>query len=357
MDLQTELASVAKQLNQIIEQDTFPDTIQPEFLKNAVKSYPCRGGKRLRPALLLWTCGLFSGNVETAKYAAAAVEIYHNWTLVHDDIIDNDDFRRGQPTTHTELATFAEAQYSIDKNVASIFGRDFAILAGDIQQGWAINMVYKSLELGLSAELILTISRRLQELVNRELISGEALDIEFSYRHPADISVEEVETMLTGKTAILLQFCAETGAMIALNTTDPQHPTVKKAGEFAKLAGLAFQLRDDWLGIFGNAETFGKPICSDMSESKPTFLLISALTNLTGNDKECLEQLLGKADYSQDEIEQIRDLLRSSGAEKTNNEKAEKYGSQAKQILADLPENGYQTLLKEWCSYLIDRHI
>ena len=101
--LKNELAAVASVIDELLENDDYPNIVQPEYLREAVRAYPCQGGKRLRPALLIWSCGLFGGNVEQAYNAAAAVEIYHNWTLVHDDIIDNDKVRRGAPTSHCFL--------------------------------------------------------------------------------------------------------------------------------------------------------------------------------------------------------------------------------------------------------------
>ena len=142
--LKEELKSNALRVSEIIRDDEFPLAVTPFFLRGAVMDYPLRGGKHLRSALLNWSCGLLGGNIETAKFAAAAVEIYHNWTLVHDDIIDNDIMRRNKPSTHVDLANFAEKCYQTDKDKSNKFGRDFAILTGDVQQGWAANMLMKS---------------------------------------------------------------------------------------------------------------------------------------------------------------------------------------------------------------------
>ena len=135
-DLKTEMKAAAEKINHIIRNDSFPETIRPEELRIAVRTYPSMGGKRLRPILLLWTCGLFNGDPETALPAAAAVEIYHNWTLVHDDIIDCDDIRRGNPSTHIQLKNDLRNTYQLQNDeLCQKYGRDLAILAGDIQQG------------------------------------------------------------------------------------------------------------------------------------------------------------------------------------------------------------------------------
>ena len=160
MNMKEELIKVKGRIDSILENDDFPGTIRPEYLRDAVRAYPCRGGKRLRPALTMWCCGLLGGNTVLAEYAATAVEVYHNWTLVHDDIIDNDDYRRGEPTTHTVLTEYAQKNliFGQSQNTPRKYGRDFAILAGDIQQGWAMNLLLKSVEKGVDADVVLSLS-------------------------------------------------------------------------------------------------------------------------------------------------------------------------------------------------------
>ena len=101
--MQAALREVAAEIDRVIADDAFPETVQPAFLRDSVRDYPGRGGKRLRPALLLWCCGLLGGELRRAWLPAAAVEVWHNWTLVHDDIIDRDALRRGVPTAHCRL--------------------------------------------------------------------------------------------------------------------------------------------------------------------------------------------------------------------------------------------------------------
>ena len=214
-----ELCAIREKIDNIIKYDDFPTRVRPEFLRQAVLDYPCRGGKRLRPALLIWSCGLLGGDTGKALLPAAAVEIYHNWTLVHDDIIDNDDFRRGVPATHKLLESKAINLFGRAGGDFRKFGSDFAILAGDIMQGWAINMLLKSEREGVPSDVVLALVREMQTLVNRELISGEALDVEFSYKPVDSISSAEVLEMIRLKTGVLLSFCAVAGAAIALETS------------------------------------------------------------------------------------------------------------------------------------------
>lgn len=147
-----------------------------------VRLYPLRGGKRLRPALTLWSCGAVGGDPVRALNAAAAVEIYHNWTLVHDDIIDCDELRRGKPTCHVELRKVGTGLFQLNADRARKYGEDFAILAGDLQQSWAMDVLIRSTDRGVSPETTLAMARRMESFLGRELISGEALDVEFEYR-------------------------------------------------------------------------------------------------------------------------------------------------------------------------------
>ncbi len=352
-----ELKNIAAQIDTVIREDAFPATIEPAFLRDAVRDYPCRGGKRLRPAIVLWSCGLLGGKPESATHAAAAAEIFHNWTLVHDDIIDNDDFRRGQPTTHAALRQFSCDTYKLDGNAAAKFGADFAILTGDLQQAWANSMLLRSVEAGVSAELTLKLALRMQDFVNRELISGEALDVEFPLIGPEKLSTEQVNRMLYLKTGVLLQFCAETGAMIALGSADREQPAIKALGEYASDAGIAFQYRDDWLGLYGDQEKFGKPIGSDLAEAKPTLMLIKALEALSPQGKSELLSLLGRDSYSGQAIDRARFLIRDSGAEDFVLRESESRIRNAHAKLMTLPENPYRKLLEELLAYLIGRTV
>lgn len=350
-----ELSNVAALIDAEIENDDFPSEVKPEYLRLAVKDYPCHGGKRLRPALLLWSCGLVDGEIDHAIPAAAAVEIYHNWTLVHDDIIDNDNIRRGAPTTHIQVADYAVKHFEADAVAADKFGRDFAILAGDIQQGWSVNMLLKSAERGVSAPVTLALCRRMQELVNRELISGEALDVEFPLRGWRSIGSEEVMRMLYLKTGALLRFCTEAGAAIGIGTRDFSEPVISSLGEFASSAGIAFQLRDDWLGIFGDFEKFGKGIGSDLVEGKPTIMLLKTFELIGESDREKLESLIGLPEYTVAQIETVRKLMRDSGAEKYVLDKSAELSVKGRSILQCFDDNRYRQLLLELNEYLVSR--
>ena len=350
-----ELKKVASQINELIINDDFPANIEPDYLRATVMDYPSRGGKRLRPALLIWCCGLLGGNTDTALYPAMAAELFHNWTLVHDDIIDEDRMRRGQLTTHESLRLYAQKNFEAGDLTADKFGQNFAILAGDIQHGWALNTVLKSAERGLSAELALALAQRLLKLGSNQLISGEALDSEFPMRKWDELSSEEILHMLELKTGALLRFCAEAGAAIALNTCDFERKEIKMLGDFAVAAGIAFQLRDDWLGIFGDFDKLGKDIASDLATKKPTILLLKTFESLKPELQLHLNGMLGLDEYDQNIIKQVQNLMRKCGAEAYVRGKTEKFTAQATEILYEFPDNKYRSYLLELTSFLINR--
>jgi len=353
MGLLEELGEVSGRVGRLLAADDFPEGIEPEALRAAVRSYPLRGGKRLRPALLLWSCAALGGDPEKALHAAAAVEVYHNWTLVHDDIIDEDLTRRGQPSTHAELMGHAATKLGQTGRAAAKYGVDFAILAGDLQQAWANRLLLKAVQDGAPPALVLSLAAELQDKVGRELISGEALDVEFPYRGLGAIGSDEVRRMLYLKTGALLSFCAEAGGKLAVGKPEGDERTAALA-EFAAAAGVAFQLRDDHLGVYGTAK-LGKPICSDIRSAKPTLLLLKSLERLDPEGRGRLMSYLGAESFTEPQIAEIRSLITACGAEAEVLAETEALSVQAKAALSRLPDNPYRGLLLELNDYLVSR--
>lgn len=349
------LKKVSKAVDSLLASDRFPGTIRPEYLRTAVLDYPLNGGKRLRPAVLIWCCRMLGGKESQALYPAAAAEVCHNWTLVHDDIVDQDKTRRNRPTCHVALASEVRSRFGLAESEAERTGRDFAILTGDVQQGWANDLLLRSAEHGVSPKVVVGVMRRFQELANRDLICGESLDVEFSLRSLESIELDEVREMLRGKTGALLRFCAEAGAMIALDTDDPETPEVKKLGEFALAAGNAFQLRDDYLGIFGDFETLGKSVGGDLREGKATILLLASLRMAQPAARARLLRMLGHREYTQHDLETVRRIMIDSGAAECVNNEAAELAARAREILMEFPKNVYRKCLLELVDYLIAR--
>lgn len=355
MNLFKEIEKISEKITELLKTDDFFTGIRPKELQDAVKSYPLRGGKRLRPVLTLWACGLLGEDTEKAIYAAAASEVYHNWTLVHDDIIDNDDMRRGTPSTHKKLSSFAKKKYKLNETQAEKYGVALAILAGDLQQSWAINLILKISKLDIPENVVRSICNDMVQYLSVRLISGEALDVAFSYRSIDSITHKEIENMLYLKTGALLNFCAIAGAKIALKTTNTEHNKIKKLTNFTTSLGIAFQLRDDWLGIFGDAEKLGKPIGSDISSAKPTLLMMETLKMTDVKSKQNLLSLLGKNKISKKELKTVKKIMKNSGSEEFISNKITTLQTKAAEILSSFPDNNYKKLLLELNEYLATR--
>ena len=241
------------------------------------------GGKRIRPALVLAACEMFSDNINESIAPALGIEILHNFTLLHDDIIDNSDIRRGKPTVHKK------------------WNENTAILSGDVMQIIAYQYIAK------------TKTEYLKEILDlfsataTEICEGQQFDIDFENR--TDVSVDEYLEMIRLKTAVLLGAALKIGAIVGgAGETDKN-----LLYDFGVNLGLAFQLKDDLLDVYGDADTFGKKIGGDIICNKKTFLLISALQKAEGNTKKELLDWLETENFNPDEkiksVRKIYDLL------------------------------------------------
>lgn len=348
------LGVINSRVDEWLRTDPFPAAINPAWLREAVLAYPRRGGKRLRPALTLWCCGLAGDDSERAWPAALAVELYHNWTLIHDDIIDGDATRRGLPSCHILLEQAAAAQLpAMSRARRERFGRDQAILAGDILHGWSMAVLARMSAGGVSGEVTQALVSRLASRVTPLLISGEVQDVEYGYR--AAVRPAEIWRMMFRKTGVLLQFAAEAGAMIGAGTADPLHPAPRRLGRMARQAGIAFQLRDDWLGLFGDEATLGKPAGSDLREGKQTLLFTTALAGLEAPGRQRLLQLSGRPDLSPDELEEARALVRHSRAEAVLRRREERLIQAARAALLTFPDTPWRRLLADWLRFVCER--
>lgn len=345
----SELALCAGRIDTLIAEDSFPCAVVPEYLQKSMRYYPAAGGKRLRPAIMLWSAAAAGGDMEKILPAAAALEVFHNWTLVHDDIIDDDDVRRNKPTAHIVLSQALPVEKSQQKK----FGCDMAVLAGDLMQAWAFDLIDKSL---CSAEVKLKLSGELRQYGYIKLVSGEAVDVEMSYCNVEDISEAELFAMQSGKTGALLHYAARAGWMAGCGEVAAwDSPEAAALGRFGDALAIAFQLRDDYLGIFGKLEKFGKPIGSDLQESKATLLLIHALKNLDAGSKKELQSLLGLPVYSASDIEKARGLFLQAGSVDYLQKTIEQKSNEAREALSVLPENRWKKLLETLTDYLVNR--
>jgi geranylgeranyl diphosphate synthase type I len=262
----------AEKVNQFLDKELNGE-ISP--LWPAARHYIKAGGKRLRPFIVMKTCELLNCESDSIIPIAAAIEVLHNFTLIHDDIMDKDTIRRGIPTVHTEW------------NV------DVAILSGDL----LFAMVFVLLNKTNLSETIKAQVSYLFGLVSKELCEGQMLDISFENRD--DVTIPEYNEMIRLKTAALFRTAAHIGGICA-NATSDQIAALKEYGENL---GMAFQLIDDILGIIADEKELGKPIGSDIREGKKTYLFIKAIENLAQSDRNELYHIYSMPGKTEEEIE------------------------------------------------------
>ncbi len=348
-----QLEQVSRRIDALLAAEELPAVLAHAGLAEAVRAYPSHGGKRMRPALVFWCCGLVGGDPGRARYAALAVELYHNWTLVHDDIIDRDVTRRGRPACHCLAAQSAAGLFPGAPEAAVEYGKGLAMLAGDVQQSWAVNALLRTVRDGVSPRVALGLAERLTGVVTPALIAGEALDMEYAQRR--DVGLAAIEEMLALKTAVLLEFAAVAGVSVGLDCADPERPEAQAAGAFARAAGLAFQLRDDLLGVFGDETALGKPVGSDAREGKLTPLLLSACERADDAARRRLLDLWGRADLDAAALEVIRDIIQTTGADRWVQARAAGLVEEALAHLAFFPGGRYREWLEQWARFALER--
>lgn len=320
--------------------------IKPDELKIGATEYFLRGGKRLRPAFLSLSAGALGGKDAEMSVTPAmvSVELFHTFTLVHDDIIDNDDTRRGGKSVHILVRDLFEGYEG-----ASDYGRDVSILAGDTLHALAVKMLIECADSPLfSAETVLGVLKLLEGECINELLAGETDDTRLGLIKSEAFDVgtsEETLEVMRQKTGILFEYCAKAGAMLGMNIADP---TVKEAvalGNFARLCGIAFQLKDDILGIISDEKTLGKPIGSDIREGKKTVILQESYKNSNDSERKLIEKTVGNRKASQEEIEAVKGIfLLRGGLEKAEN-LASSYIAEAMSELQKIKNSEYTELL------------
>ena len=329
---------------------------RPAHIRDAALSYLKMGGKSLRPAVLLLSCGAVGGDEAVAIPAAAAIEVYHTWTLVHDDIIDRDSRRRNAPTVHVEFAARGAAELGFQGEEAAHYGTAIAILAGDVQQSWAYMLLHElHRKHGVNAELVLALVEELATRVQLMLVEGETLDIQFAHREIADLSEADVIDMLWKKTGVLYEYAGRTGAAIGLGTM--QADAIDAIGDFCGSCGIAFQLQDDLLGVIGSEAQTGKAVGADIREGKKTVIVYRALQNATEAQRAELFGILGHAQATPDQIAQATRLLYDLDGIQYVQALGKRYVETALAKIGSLPASPNKALLEQWAAYLVDRTV
>jgi len=331
------------------------DRLMPAHIRDLALAYVDRQAKRLRPAVLLFSCRAAGGDEELALPAAAGVELTHTWTLTHDDLIDHDALRRGGPTVHEMAAERARQEFGYDDASSRSYGERLAILVGDVQSAWSIACLLETPVPPIRPETIRRIVLSLVSETIPDLIRGETLDVQLETADLERLSEREIVEMLWLKTGVLYRFSAMAGAMLGADTPDPESERVRPLAEFASLCGTAFQLQDDILGIMGDQEVLGKPVGSDIREGKRTTIVLHAHRHAAPEQRRFLESVLGNRDATDVQIAETKQLLQSLGGIAYTADLARNYVARALPHLEAVPPSQARDLLEAWAHFMVDR--
>ncbi len=256
--------------------------LEPRLLYEPIEYILSIGGKRLRPSLVLMACNLFTKNIENAIYPAMATEVFHNFTLLHDDIMDKSDMRRNKMTVHKK------------------WNENIAILSGDA-------MFIKSMQLALKTE-----EKYLKSVLDiftktaLEVCEGQQYDMDFETKN--DVSEKEYLKMIILKTAVLIAFSLKLGGIIG----GASKKDLENLYNLGINIGISFQLQDDFLDVYGDVKVFGKKIGNDIVSNKKTYLLIKSLELADYNKKIEIIKLLSEENFDNNEkIEKITNIYNS----------------------------------------------
>ena len=260
---------------------TIPEA--PTELYEPVRYVLSIGGKRIRPALVLLACDMFSGAVESALIPALAIEVFHNFTLLHDDIMDRSELRRGHPTVHIK------------------YNENVAILSGDVMSFLASRLMNQS------PGVVLHPVHNIFTRTAMQVCEGQQIDMNFESR--LTVSEDEYLHMIELKTAVLIAASLKIGAILG----GASEKDAEDLYEFGRYMGLAFQLQDDLLDTYGDPEEIGKKLGTDIVDNKKTFLMIEALERAAPEQKECLVDWLTRTAFDREEkitaVVEIYDIL------------------------------------------------
>ena len=301
---------------------------KPENLYKPIEYILSLAGKRLRPVLTLMTAEIFNSDYRKALNAALSIEVFHNFSLVHDDIMDGAPLRRGKETVHKK------------------WNINTGILSGDAM----LIMAYQLLE-----NYDATTFQALAKLFGKtalEVCQGQQYDVDFETRD--DVTIAEYLKMIEYKTAVLVGAAMQMGAIVASASQEDQNNIY----EFGKNLGIAFQLQDDYLDTFGNPKTFGKQVGRDIIENKKTYLYLKALEFSSEDNQLQLKQLFSiNTNESKDKIQTVKQIYVSSGSQDATKKAIQYYTIKAFTVLESLNiSENKKELLKTFGNSLINRN-
>ncbi len=300
---------------------------EPENLYNPVNYILELGGKRLRPVLTLLSAEIFNTDYKKALDAALSIEVFHNFSLVHDDIMDDAPLRRGKQTVHEKW----------DTNTGILSGDAMLIMAYQLFEKYNPNTFQALAKLFSKTAL--------------EVCEGQQYDIDFETRD--DVIIDEYLKMIEYKTAVLVGAAMKMGAIVANASVEDQNNIY----EFGRLLGIAFQLQDDYLDAFGNPETFGKQVGGDIIENKKTVLYLKAIAFLEPSESKQLQQLFSiSLEDNSDKINTAKQFFVESGAADATKNEIEVYTNKAFFVLDKLSvSEEKKTILREFGKSLMIR--
>ncbi len=278
-----------------------PLEIEPKGLYQPIRYTLTEGGKRLRPLLMLMAYNLYREDTERILSQAMAIEMYHNFTLLHDDVMDRADMRRGKPTVH------------------KVWNENTAILSGDTMLLLACQLMQKQDDPTKRAEVMdLFIKTAL------EIDEGQQYDVDFETRN--DVTEEEYIEMIRLKTSVLLACALKIGAILGGATPEDAEALYR----FGEKTGLAFQLQDDYLDVYGDPKVFGKKIGGDILCNKKTYMLINALRMADAETGKELEEWLQKTDFvAEEKIKAVTEIYTRIGVKELCRKRMEAYHEEA----------------------------
>jgi len=330
MSLAKQLATTQKKVNKMIDQ-ILSEKSKPEILYKASRHIIEAGGKRLRPFLALKSCEIVGGKEEDALPMAAAVELLHNFTLIHDDIMDQSKMRRGVPAVHV------------------VWGVPIAIDAGDLVFAKvyeaAINRTNRK---RVSNDRILN---ALTIITNAAITVCEGQIYDISFEKKGTVTEEEYFNMIRWKTAALYKAAAEVGATIGGGTKDQ----VKRLGAFAYNAGAAFQIKDDVLGLIGKESIIKKPVGDDIRQGKRTLLIAYAIKHANAAQRRKILATLGNGKASPKQIREVIEIISSLGAIEYANRKADDFIRKAKKQLDPFFSSSARRTLLDLARFFVTR--
>lgn len=278
----------------------------PEILYKAASHIIENGGKRLRPFMVIRSCQILGGKSSHAMFAAGAIEMIHNFTLVHDDIMDRDDMRHGVPTVHKK------------------YDESTAILAGDVLFSKAFEIASKST---ISAEKTTQLISRLAKACV-EVCEGQVLDIKMAGEKKIPIPSQYI-TMIGKKTAALFDVSCAMGAICA----DGGPRDIANLSSFGRNLGVAFQITDDLIGVMGDPNITKKPVGNDLREGKKSLPILMAISRSNTSEKKIISKCFGKPKASKMDLQKAVNAIRGMGIEESVRKQALRYAGRAQMSL------------------------